>query len=156
MEMHFVTETHLGKKTLGKSGFQVSEIGLGCWQPGGDFGRVSDARPQDILAAADHVGIIVRLPLASGVLSGKMRHGQTFDESDHRNDNRRGEAFSQGETFSGIAFDTAVAPVQEMRAGLPDGMRAAPGRYGKTPVSAICRRWTRNCTAGCRSFTVPG
>jgi aryl-alcohol dehydrogenase-like predicted oxidoreductase len=262
------------KRTLGKSGLLVSEIGLGCWQLGGDFGPVSEARSQEILAAADRggidfwdtadvygggdsesriarylegresrptvatkvgrmpdlypdgyqkekvraglqasarrlgvdcldlvqlhcvppevleagdilawmedfqtegliraigasvetlaeaqmvvdhpaltslqiifnlfrqdaasalfpaaearrVGIIVRLPLASGVLSGKMHHGQEFAKSDHRNYNRHGEAFSQGETFSGIPFDTAVDLVEEMRAWLPDGMSMA-------------------------------
>lgn len=77
------------------------------------------------LAGANDVGIIVRLPLASGVLSGKMKHGQTFAETDHRHYNRRGEAFSVGETFSGVPFDTAVDLVEEIRPWLPDGMSMA-------------------------------
>ena len=262
------------KRTLGKSGFQVSEIGLGCWQLGGDFGPVSGVRAQEILQAADRaginfwdtadvyggglsesrieqyvnehrpdvivatkvgrrpelfpdgyrkekvrahlaasairlgverldlvqlhcvppevlkagdilawledfqaqglirafgasvqtldealmvvehpgltslqiifnlfrqdaieklfpaaqendVGIIVRLPLASGVLGGKMSHGQTFAETDHRHYNRHGEAFSVGETFSGIPFDTAIDLVEEMKSWLPPGMSMA-------------------------------
>ena len=77
------------------------------------------------LAMENDVGIIVRLPLASGVLAGKMKKDQVFDPSDHRNYNRHGEAFSQGETFSGIEFEKAVDLVEEMRQWLPDGMSMA-------------------------------
>jgi aryl-alcohol dehydrogenase-like predicted oxidoreductase len=77
------------------------------------------------LAEAHAVGIIARLPLASGVLSGKMHHGQSFAETDHRNYNRRGEAFSQGETFSGLPFDLAVDLVDEIRGWAPAGMTMA-------------------------------
>jgi aryl-alcohol dehydrogenase-like predicted oxidoreductase len=76
-------------------------------------------------AQANDVGIIVRLPLASGVLSGMMSHGQAFAPSDHRQYNRQGEAFSQGETFSGLPFEYAVDRVEEIRAWLPDGMNMA-------------------------------
>ena len=76
-------------------------------------------------AVANDVGIIVRLPLASGVLSGKMRHGQQFAATDHRQFNRNGEAFSQGETFSGIAFDRAVDLAAEISAWVPAGMSMA-------------------------------
>jgi aryl-alcohol dehydrogenase-like predicted oxidoreductase len=77
------------------------------------------------LAEANDVGIIVRLPLASGVLSGKMSHGQKFAETDHRNYNRKGEAFSVGETFSGVPFDTAVDLVEELKSLVPAGMTMA-------------------------------
>jgi aryl-alcohol dehydrogenase-like predicted oxidoreductase len=77
------------------------------------------------LAEANGVGIIARLPLASGVLSGKMRHGQSFAETDHRHYNRLGEAFSQGETFSGLPFDTAVELVDEIKGWVPAGMTMA-------------------------------
>ncbi|MGH8166363.1 MAG: aldo/keto reductase [Woeseiaceae bacterium] len=77
------------------------------------------------LAKANNVGIIVRLPLASGVLSGKMTHDRKFAESDHRHYNRHGEAFSQGETFSGIPFETALGFVEEIKAWLPPGMTLA-------------------------------
>lgn len=77
------------------------------------------------LAQANEVGIIVRLPLASGVLSGRMTREQTFAESDHRHYNRNGEAFSQGETFSGIPFDTALDFVEEIKVWVPDGMTMA-------------------------------
>jgi aryl-alcohol dehydrogenase-like predicted oxidoreductase len=77
------------------------------------------------LAEANDVGIIVRLPLASGVLGGKMTHGQKFAESDHRHYNRHGEAFSVGETFSGIPFETALNLVEELKPLVPDGMTMA-------------------------------
>jgi aryl-alcohol dehydrogenase-like predicted oxidoreductase len=73
------------------------------------------------VAAANDVGIIVRLPLASGVLAGKMRKDQRFDPTDHRHYNRNGEFFSQGETFSGLPFDLA----EELKALLPDRMSMA-------------------------------
>lgn len=76
-------------------------------------------------AEANDVGIIVRLPLASGVLSGKMSKDQSFAESDHRHYNRHGEAFSQGETFSGLPFETAVDLVDEMKQWVPPGMSMA-------------------------------
>jgi len=76
-------------------------------------------------AQANDVGIIVRLPLASGVLGGKMTRNQQFAETDHRNYNRSGEAFSQGETFSGVPFERAVDFVDEIKTLLPEGMSMA-------------------------------
>ena len=77
------------------------------------------------LAEANDVGIIVRLPLASGVLAGKMNRDTKFAESDHRNYNRDGKFFSQGETFSGIPFETALDLVEYLRTLVPDGMSMA-------------------------------
>lgn len=77
------------------------------------------------LAEANDVGIIVRLPLASGVLAGKMSADTEFDASDHRQYNRHGEAFSQGETFSGIPFETALDLVESVRERVPEGMSMA-------------------------------
>jgi len=76
-------------------------------------------------AEANDVGIIVRLPLASGVLGGKMSKDQSFAESDHRHYNRRGEAFSQGETFSGLPFEKAIDLVDEIKGWAPPGMSMA-------------------------------
>ena len=76
-------------------------------------------------ARANDVGIIVRLPLASGVLSGKMNRNQVFAKTDHRNYNRNGEAFSQGETFSGVPFDLAIDFVDEIKLWAPQGMSMA-------------------------------
>ena len=77
------------------------------------------------LADENDVGIIVRLPLASGVLAGKMNRDQTFAESDHRHYNRNGEAFSQGETFSGVPFEQALEFVEEIRPLVPPAMSMA-------------------------------
>ena len=77
------------------------------------------------LAEENKVGIIVRLPLASGVLSGKMTRDRKFAASDHRHYNRHGEAFSVGETFSGIPFETALGFVEEIKEWLPVGMSLA-------------------------------
>ena len=77
------------------------------------------------LAQARDVGIIVRLPLASGVLAGRMTRSQAFASSDHRSYNRQGDAFSQGETFSGIPFETALDLVEGLRERVPEGMSMA-------------------------------
>ena len=76
-------------------------------------------------AVENDVGIIVRLPLASGVLSGRMSADQSFAETDHRHYNRNGEAFSQGETFSGIAFEKAVELAAALQERVPAGMNMA-------------------------------
>ncbi len=65
-------------------------------------------------AAAAGVGIIARVPLASGVLSGRYDETTTFAADDHRTYNRGGEAFDVGETFSGVPFDVAVAAAREL------------------------------------------
>jgi aryl-alcohol dehydrogenase-like predicted oxidoreductase len=86
-------------------------------------------KPIDVVlpAAIDAgVGIIARVPLASGLLSGKYTAATTFPASDHRNYNRHGEAFDVGETFSGVDFETGVVAAQEF-AGLLDGTPAAAG-----------------------------
>ena len=76
-------------------------------------------------AKAKGVGIIVRLPLASGVLTGKFQKGHSFPESDHRNYNADGAAFSVGETFSGIEMDKAIDALDLIRPLVPDGMSLA-------------------------------
>ena len=66
-------------------------------------------------AAADaNVGIIVRVPLASGLLSGKYDERTTFAEDDHRTYNREGQAFDIGETFSGVPFETGLEAVRRL------------------------------------------
>ena len=67
-------------------------------------------------AAANGVGIIARVPLASGLLSGRYTEQTTFPENDHRTYNRHGESFDQGETFSGVEFETGVAAAREFSA----------------------------------------
>lgn len=70
------------------------------------------------------VALIVRVPLASGLLSGKFNESTTFTEKDHRNYNANGEAFNAGETFSGIPFSDGVRFSQQMKTILPGGMMA--------------------------------
>jgi aryl-alcohol dehydrogenase-like predicted oxidoreductase len=65
------------------------------------------------------VGILARVPLASGMLSGKITRDSQFAADDHRLFNRHGEQFDVGETFSGVDFETALAAVEELRALLP-------------------------------------
>jgi aryl-alcohol dehydrogenase-like predicted oxidoreductase len=72
-----------------------------------------------------NVGIIVRLPLASGLLSGKMTKTTTFTPQDHRTYNRDGDAFYVGETFSGLPFEKGVAFADEIKHWLPAGMSLA-------------------------------
>lgn len=71
------------------------------------------------------VGIIVRLPLASGLLSGKFQANQQFAESDHRTFNRDGQHFNVGETFAGLRFDAGVKLVDSIRPHVPSGMSMA-------------------------------
>lgn len=74
------------------------------------------------LAEAANVGIIVRLPLASGMLSGKFGANTKFAETDHRNYNKDGAAFSVGETFSGIEFSKGLVLVEALQEFVPEGM----------------------------------
>ena len=71
------------------------------------------------------VGIIARIPLASGLLSGKFRHDSVFAADDHRNYNRHGEAFDVGETFSGVDYDIGIEAAGEFGRLCPEGMTAA-------------------------------
>lgn len=73
-------------------------------------------------ARAAGVAIFARVPLASGLLSGKYTAQTTFAADDHRTYNRHGEAFDRGETFSGVDFETGVAAADELAAALPDGV----------------------------------
>ncbi|BDI23660.1 aldo/keto reductase [Herbiconiux sp. L3-i23] len=81
----------------------------------------------DVLPAAldAGVGIIARVPLASGLLSGKYTEQTTFAADDHRNFNRSGDAFDVGETFSGVPFEKGVAAAQEFAALAPEGLSPA-------------------------------
>ena len=129
-------------------------------------------------AKAKGVGIIVRLPLASGVLTGKFAKGQSFPESDHRNYNADGAAFSVGETFSGIEMDKGVDALDLIRPLVPEGMSLAdfalrwildhdavssviagvsrPDQAVRNAaVSRISRRWARRCTRSSGGSTRP-
>ena len=71
------------------------------------------------------VAVIVRVPLASGLLSGKFRADTRFADDDHRQFNRHGEAFDVGETFSGVPYEVGLAAVEELHPLVPDGATLA-------------------------------
>lgn len=73
-------------------------------------------------AKAKQVGILARVPLASGLLTGKLQPASTFAADDHRNFNRHGESFDVGETFSGVDYDLGLEAAEEIRRVLPAGM----------------------------------
>ena len=77
------------------------------------------------LAEEQRVGVIARVPLASGLLSGKMTAGRDFPEDDHRNFNREGQVFDRGETFSGVPFETGLAAAEELKELVPEGYTLA-------------------------------
>lgn len=71
-------------------------------------------------AKRKNIGIIVRVPLASGLLSGKMTKDTSFPKNDHRNYNRQGQAFDVGETFAGVPFETGLQAVEELKKIKPE------------------------------------
>ena len=80
-------------------------------------------RPDDLfldLAKMNNVGVIVRVPLASGLLTGKFDKNTSFSREDHRNFNREGKAFDKGETFSGIDYETGLKALDEIKLAFPD------------------------------------
>jgi aryl-alcohol dehydrogenase-like predicted oxidoreductase len=76
-------------------------------------------------AAEAGVGIVARVPLASGMLSGRYDANTTFAPNDHRNYNRHGEAFDVGETFSGVPYDVGLEAVEELKRLVAPGMTLA-------------------------------
>jgi aryl-alcohol dehydrogenase-like predicted oxidoreductase len=79
-------------------------------------------RPSELLfpqAQAKGVGILARVPLASGLLTGKLTASSQFAADDHRTFNRRGEMFDMGETFSGVPYELALETVEELRRWVP-------------------------------------
>jgi aryl-alcohol dehydrogenase-like predicted oxidoreductase len=85
-------------------------------------------RPSELFfseARKRKVGILARLPLSSGMLSGKMNPSSKFEKEDHRNFNRQGAAFDRGETFSGLDYDRGLKAVESLRSALPAGLTLA-------------------------------
>lgn len=95
-------------------------------------------------AQAAGVALIVRLPLASGLLAGKMTADTAFARDDHRNFNRDGKAFNVGETFAGLPFNQGLAAVEQIRPQVPPGMTMA----------AMALRWCLDYPA--ISVLIPG
>jgi len=85
-------------------------------------------RPADLffdLAQQKQIAVLARVPLASGLLSGKMTPQTTFPADDHRNFNRSGESFDVGETFAGVDFESGLQAVEALRPLVPAGMSMA-------------------------------
>ncbi|WFU47940.1 aldo/keto reductase [Sinorhizobium terangae] len=104
-------------------------------------------RPQELFfaeARRKDVGVIVRVPLASGLLTGKIGKDTVFAADDHRNFNRHGEAFDVGETFAGVPFDVALEAVEELRALVP----------ANVPMAQFALRWILEQPAV--SVVIPG
>jgi aryl-alcohol dehydrogenase-like predicted oxidoreductase len=72
-----------------------------------------------------HVGILARVPLASGLLTGKLKANSHFASDDHRNYNRQGESFDRGETFSGVDYQTGLQAVERLKGICPPGLSMA-------------------------------
>ncbi len=105
-------------KTLEYPNVQTVQIIFNCFRQ----------RPMEQLfpqARQKQVGILARVPLASGLLTGKFRRDSRFEPEDHRNFNRHGEAFDVGETFSGVDYETALQTVDQIRPLVPSGMSMA-------------------------------
>lgn len=103
-------------------------------------------RPADLFfeqAQQKDIGIIVRVPLASGLLSGAYTANTTFTKGDHRQFNRNGEAFDKGETFSGVNYALGLRAVEELKAAFPD-----------TPLATLALRWVLQFPAV--SCVIPG
>lgn len=104
-------------------------------------------RPADLffsLAKKHKVGILARVPLASGLLTGKMTKRTTFPKDDHRNFNRYGQAFDVGETFAGVDYDVALKAVDRLRPLVP----------GDATMAQFALRWIMMFDAV--SCTIPG
>lgn len=102
-------------KAIEFPGVQTVQIIFNCFRQ----------RPSELFfpeAERRKVGILARVPLASGLLTGKLRKDSQFGPEDHRNFNRNGEAFDVGETFSGVDYETALDAVEQLKALVPQGM----------------------------------
>jgi len=85
-------------------------------------------RPTELFfaeAEKKRVGILARLPLSSGMLTGKFNRSSAFSSDDHRSFNRHGEAFDRGETFSGLEFEIGLQVVEALRPLVPPGQTMA-------------------------------
>jgi aryl-alcohol dehydrogenase-like predicted oxidoreductase len=104
-------------------------------------------RPAEVFfpeALRRKVGVLARVPLASGLLTGKLTATSTFADDDHRQFNRNGEAFDKGETFSGVPYDVGLHAVEELRPLVPAG----------STLPQLALRWTLMFDA--ISCTIPG
>ncbi len=113
-----VEKVEEGLKAIEFPGVQTVQVIFNCFRQ----------RPAELFfeqAKKRRVGILARVPLASGLLSGKLKRDSAFEKDDHRNFNRRGEQFDRGETFSGVDYETALEAVEEIRKLMPAGVSMA-------------------------------
>ena len=113
-----VQKVEEGLKAIEYPNVQTVQIIFNCFRQ----------RPAGIFfeqARAKQVGILARVPLASGLLTGRLTANSQFATDDHRNFNRAGQAFDVGETFSGVDYESALIAVDEMRPLVPAGMSMA-------------------------------
>jgi len=94
--------------------------------------RLKPAEELFAQAWSRHVGILARVPLASGMLTGKLTAASAFAADDHRSFNRNGEAFDKGETFSGVPYEIGLEAVERLRPLVPPG----------ATLSQLALRWT--------------
>jgi len=87
--------------------------------------RLKPAQELFAQTQARQVGILARVPLASGLLTGKLTKASTFAADDHRQFNREGAAFDKGETFSGVPYDVGLMAVEKLRPLVPPGSTLA-------------------------------
>jgi aryl-alcohol dehydrogenase-like predicted oxidoreductase len=88
-----------------------------------------------------NVGVLARVPLASGLLTGKLTAASAFAADDHRAFNRNGESFDKGETFSGVPYDVGLAAVEELRRVLATAGSEDPA-YRTATLAQFALRWT--------------
>ena len=119
-------------------------------------------RPAALFLGEAHtkqVGVLARLPLSSGMLTGKMTKQSTFEEGDHRQGNREGEWFDKGETFSGIPYEVGLGAVEQLRTLVGDipmtefalrWILAHPGITAAIPGGKRASQVEQNCAASAR------
>jgi aryl-alcohol dehydrogenase-like predicted oxidoreductase len=112
-------------ESVEEAGICLAQEGLESLQVIFNIFRQKPAEKLFAEAARKRVAIIVRLPLASGLLSGKMKPNTQFAANDHRNYNRNGEKFNVGETFAGLPYEEGVALAEELKAFVPEGFTMA-------------------------------
>lgn len=102
-------------------------------------------KPADLFfaeAARRQIGILARVPLASGLLTGKLSPSSSFAADDHRQFNRHGEEFDKGETFSGVPYDVGLEAVAELRTVFEAWRAEAPsGANAATSMAQFALRW---------------
>ena len=109
-----VEKVEEARMALGYSGVETVQIIFNIFRqkPAEEFFPLAEER---------ETGILARVPLASGLLSGKMSANRAFSEDDHRFFNRNGEAFDRGETFAGVDFETGLRTAEELKELVPEG-----------------------------------